>query len=126
MVKAACWICKKFASNKDLVIPGGADCFPNSLRSILAAMFPDDCEDLPKPHQTHTKARSIVVIKNDTKLKWFAMTFQSVCIRPERLLSSAPAIMFFIGQLNYFCRARYFMLGPHGLHTYNGIAYIYQ
>lgn len=78
MITAACKICKVFASKKDLVLPGGADCFPTNVRVMLEKHFPQDCGSLPKPHRTKESSKSVLALTNGTKLKWFAMAFESV------------------------------------------------
>lgn len=83
MFEIACRICKTFAANKELVKPGGSECFPSTVQSILERKFPVICEDLPRANSKRIK--SAFVVKSNGPLKpkveWFAMAFSSVNIK---------------------------------------------
>ena len=80
VINAACRICKAFSENRELVTPGGAECFPENVRQLLEIREFPDCRDLPKPK--YKKIKSILVVKDDPErefaVQWFAMAFSSV------------------------------------------------
>ena len=80
MINTACRICKTFSENTELVRPGGAECFPESVRQSLHRFH--DCHNLPKAKST--KINSVLVVKEDSErsyeVEWFAMAFSSVNI----------------------------------------------
>ncbi|XP_038061425.1 protein dispatched homolog 3-like [Patiria miniata] len=70
---ALCKICKKIAAKKDLVIPGGAQCFPKEYSSLINAMKAtyEDCKDIPDSY-----SNKLIGLHNN-KVYWFAMAFKS-------------------------------------------------
>lgn len=82
MIKSACRICKKISRNRELVKPGGSNCFTKDVRLVLAKKFPNDCQDLPTANSK--KIKSFLVIKSDpersSQVEWFAMAFSSVSV----------------------------------------------
>nr|XP_054769044.1 protein dispatched homolog 3-like [Lytechinus pictus] len=77
-VGALCKICKMIGNNRDLVLDGGAECFPSqyfTMLQIYGLRLPDECNDIPRPkliagQRSHAKAH---IIGHD--LIWFAMAF---------------------------------------------------
>lgn len=82
MIKSACRICKKISRNRELVKPGGSNCFTKDVRLVLAKKFPNDCQDLPTANSK--KIKSFLVVKRDpergSQVEWFAMAFSSVSV----------------------------------------------
>ncbi len=83
MINTACRICKTFSKNKELVRPGGAECFPTKVQPALEEHF-RDCRDLPTTK--YKKIKSVFVVKNDLErghsVQWLAMAFSSVkCLK---------------------------------------------
>ena len=64
------------SKNKRLV--RGSECFPRRVQSELESRIPS-CEGLPTATKV-TKGKSVFVVDNNLKVKWFAMAFSSVNI----------------------------------------------
>lgn len=82
MIKNACRICKTISKNRELVKPGGSNCFTKDIRLALAKKFPNHCQDLPTAN-SH-KIKSFLAVKSNpergSEVQWFAMAFSSVSV----------------------------------------------
>eukprot|EP00794_Sanderia_malayensis_P015269 gene15269-16845_t len=77
LVKALCKICYAFQSNKQLVAPGGADCFPRRMYQQLKLYRYKECQNLTEPNYANKQISLSMIGLIHRKIKWMAMAFES-------------------------------------------------